>query len=397
MKTIALMDFHQEGHHYAFTRLFAKYLLRLGYRVCIFFPNRHKEIQAYLIDAGARKEDFSFFPFHIKVPSFTKLGRFNAAIRSLILWYETKKTIKRAEYTLKIKIDLVFLSWLDEYLANYLPHQLVNLVFSHKWSGLYFHPWYAYEPGTTHVISLSSVDSALRSKYCISIGVHDEFLIDKIHSRTNKPVIFFPEIADSSPPDLNYDLARRIKEFSKNRIIVGLIGLSKRKGTLQMVQLAMKANETSFFFLFAGHIPWTEYTSEEQAILNNFFTSLPPNCYYHDSSVEEGPKINALICTIDILYLVYFNFKSSSNFITKAAHFKKIVLATDRYWIGRVTKKYNMGRVVDENDTDEILDALSALRQNIIQENWDFSKYTEYLNIHEEERLTHAFEKVFEK
>lgn len=390
MKTIALLDHHSGGHHVAFIKLFGKYLIKLGYRVCVFFPEKNQKTIDDYFSSKFPYNSFFIFPFPVKTKSFTSFGIFNAAVSSLYLWYQYRKHIKKAEQQFKINFQAVFFAWLDDHMANYLPHQIVDYVFPYAWSGLYFHPWYLFIVGKKDNVSFSSIDSVLKSKRCLSVGVHDEFLMSKLQNRIKKPVIFFPEIADDSPPDLQYDLAQRVREKSNKRIVIGLIGLSRRKGTVNMITLAEQADPSLYYFFFAGKFPEADYPTHERERAGNFFKNLPENCLYFPENIEEGARINAVIQSLDILYIVYQNFKSSSNFITKAAHFKKVVLATNRFWIGRKASQYNMGKVVSESNIGEMLEAIAVLREHIINGTWDFSKYDSYLSAHRQEMLEQA-------
>ncbi|MBL0742446.1 hypothetical protein [Chryseolinea lacunae] len=393
--TVALLDHHAEGHHHAFIKLFTKYLLRAGYDVCIFFPVNKELILSELSADGVDVSRVQFFTFTLTRQTHTRLGRFNEAASVLQLWIDTRRALKAAEQKLKLKFDRVFLAWLDDYLANYLPPQAVDAVFPYSWSGLYFHPWYLFQDGLKNRATVSSIDSVLRARKCLSVAVHDEFLLPKLAERIQKRVIFFPEIADATPPRQDEPTAQEIRTRANGRIVVGLIGLAKRKGTLHLLALATHADPSQFFFFFAGKLPEADYTTEEYTKAKSFFDNPPKNCFHYPNSIAEGETINAVINALDILFLVYDNFKSSSNFNTKAAHFRKPVLATKRFWIGKVTEKFLMGETVEEGNLSQTLTALNTLRDRIKTNTLDFSRYDEYLSLHKEENLTESFTKAF--
>lgn len=395
MKTVALVDHYTEGHHKAFVKLFTKYLIKAGYSVFVFFPGPEDRLQKEMIDESMHLERVRFVNFKLKRKYFHRLGRFNHAASVISLWKSTCRALSDTEKRFDVAFDFVFLAWLDDYLANYLPPVVIDIIFPYRWSGLYFHPWYLFEEGITSRVSWSSIDSVLRAKKCLSIALHDEFLIDKLSTRVGKKVLLFPEIADATPPLADYDLAMRIKTLARGRTVVGLIGLAKRKGTLHFMALARQTDPSRFFFFLGGRPSYSDCTTEEETALREFFSHLPDHCYHFPEPLEEGGKINAVIDALDILFLIYHNFKSSSNFSTKAAHFRKPVLATNQHWIGRVTKKFSMGVTVDERNVSQAVQGLENLRTRLLTRSFDFSRYDDYLLIHREENLTDCFTKAF--
>ncbi|MBI1768772.1 MAG: hypothetical protein HYR67_10390 [Bacteroidetes bacterium] len=390
MKTVALIDHYHIGHHYAFIKLFAKCILELGYKVYVLYPEKENEIKEYLITEGADPSKVATQKIQLKkiqVESF-----YTNAVSTLFLWRDTKKIIKKCEEDSGEKIDFVFLCWLDDYLSNDLPHQLIDLIIRRPWSGLYFHPWYLLHETTKNRVTFRSIDSVLRSRYCNSVALHDEFLVSKLANRINKPVLLFPEIADTTAPLMKFALADEIKNRAKERIVVGLIGLEKRKGTLFFIEIAKRANDQNFFFFLAGKPIKEEYNTVDFEKLSNFLNQNRENILYFPDYVEEGPKLNAVICSLDILFVLYDNFKSSSNFITKAVFFDKLVIATKNYWIGSVTNKYRIGITVEEGNGIESLNALNILRTHLINDTWDYSLFAEYKKLHNVNALKKSFE-----
>jgi len=396
MKTVVLFDHFIAGHHYAFAKLFAKYLLELRFNVILILPDKSDEIRKTLVDEGYESDRIYSYKANVNPKKISKLGLFNYPLGTLGFWRRVKCAIRAVEQESGWPINYVFLCWLDTFLSNYLPYQLIDFIFPYKWSGLYFHPWYLYENGLRNKVSISSIDNVLKSKRCVSVGVHDEFIIPILKERIQKKIIHFPEITDSTEPDYSYFLAKELKNKAAGRISVGLVGLSKRKGLLKMFEIAKKADPECYFFFYAGVVPESVYSISELKQIDNYFTSAPENVLYYDSYIEEGSKINAVISVLDILFLIYDNFKSSSNFSTKAAYFRKPVLATNKYWIGRNTAKYNLGETVDEDDSNEAIGALNRLKDKIESGDLTDMKFEEYLKIHKEQMLLQAFKKSFD-
>jgi hypothetical protein len=391
MKVVALIDHFAVGHHYAFIKLFSKYLLKIDYRLCICYPENETEIVSHLVAEGFPEENIFFHKLDIKDKKFSRFGKLNPVFSTIALWKDTRRELQKCEEQFTIKIDFVFFAWLDNYVVNGLSHWLVDLVFPYSWSGLYFHPWYLHE-NVGNRVSFSSIDSVLRSRNCVSVAIHDEFVAEKLERRIKKKVVVFPEIADSTPPNPDFWLASEIRAKAGRRWIIGLIGVLKRKGFLTFMELAQKANREKFFFFFAGNLETHDFSPEQEKIVRQFLLNdLPENCLYFPDSIPEGSHINAVIGVLDIIFIVYNNFRSSSNYSTKAALFKKQVLATNRFWIGRVTQKYKMGEVIEEGNIDQALVALDRLSDKLESGHMDFSGLDDYLKVHGEGTLEAAF------
>jgi len=387
MKTVALIDPHFSGHHYAFICLFAKYFLRGGNRICVFYPEKENEIREYLKAEGF-DDRFVFFEknsLQRKIMSGKRI--WNLPLTTLRFWRDTSHLLKQTEKKHGLKFDFVFFAWLDDYLCNYLHHRLVDFVFNYKWSGLYFHPWYLNDANLSDRISVSSVDSVLRSQKCLTVAIHDEFNVQKLANRVKKKVVLFPEIADSTPPEDNYALAKELIEKSSGRTIVGLIGISQRKGFPTFVDAIKTLDSNKFFFFFCGPLETDQMSVMDLEKSSAFLNAVPSNCFYYPNYLVEGAKLNSIINTIDILFLIYNNFQSSSNFITKAVLFKKLVVSTDRFWMGRVTTKYQLGLTVQEGSPNASADALIKIADNRISF-LEKADWHGYLAVHREENLT---------
>lgn len=394
MKTVALIDFQTGGHHYAFIRLFAKYFLKLGHRVCIIYPEKKDEINDYLLREGFTSNQFFVEQCELKKSNPSTTAVWGLPLVTLKLWSNTNKSLNRIECKHRVKFDLVFFAWLDDHLCNYLPHILVDFFFRYKWSGLYFHPWYLNAVAIADRVSISSVDSALLSKNCVSVAIHDEFNVGALKRRIQKRVVLFPEIADSSSPMADHPLAIELKNKANGRLIIGLIGLSNRKGCLTFLRAIKKSDPKKFYFFFSGSFENSDFTNEQKKEIVEFLQKLPSNVFYFPEYLQEGNQLNAVINSFDVLFLVYNNFQSSSNFITKAAIFKKLVLSTERFWMGRVTSKYRLGITTKEGDVDMAAKSLSRLEENRLKLTNE-ADWNGYLLVHDERNLEHSIHDVF--
>jgi hypothetical protein len=398
LKTIALIDPFTEGHHLAFMRLFAKTLLDLNYQVIILYPQPNKVKEWLLINCPNQISNCYFVDYQVVKTNKKKYwGIFAEAHQIFKLWQQLGLLLKKKEKELKIKIDFAFFAWLDSYLANFLHPYIVNIFFPFLWSGLYFHPRHLrinYDKLKLKP-SFSDIDIILSSKKCRNITVHDEGIIKNFNQRLNKPVILFPEIADNTPPDENYAPAIEIKTRAKGRIVVGLPGiLDKLKGLIHFIRMIKLVSPEDYFFVLAGPLNISAYDQSIQDEINLFIQSTPENCFIYLNYIEEGAKFNAVFDTLDILYLVYDNFASSSNRLTKAANFNKKVLAQNRYCIGEDVAKYQLGITVQEGDVQGYAVALESLKSEINEGKFPKDLYQAYKELHSVEILKARFKEV---
>ena len=395
MDTIAVVDNGYKGHKTAFNRYFVKSLLELNKKVVLFFPKPELVYDWVKIHLNSELQNLDVVTYNDLTINKLLFPGYSNAIISLLKWRNLKKYLSSYEKENNVKFDLVFLSWLDDMLANYLHPSILNLFFPYKWSGLYFHPWHIRKESfkIDKKPSFSDVDIALTSSNCINVAIHDEGIIEKFGKRLNKKIIHFPEIADNTPPEEGNKIAEEIKEKAKGRLVVGMIPLRKRKGLLTMVRLLKKADPEKFFFVFAGNYKLNTYSpSEKEEIEEILFRNNPENSYIELDYIQEGAPFNAVFNAIDVPFLVYKNFLSSSNLITKSAIFKKKVLTSNQYCIGEDVKKYRLGKVVNEGDDQECLKAIEEIYAENGQTNWEGHEY--YAWLHSESILKDRFQEL---
>src|SRR5206468_1653958 len=149
-----------------------------------------------------------------------------------------------------------------------------------------------------------------------------------------------------------------IKENANGRIVVGMIGCEKHKGTLTMMRMARYADPSKYYFAFLGILPQQTYSKNEWLEVEDFIASAKENCYFYFHPIPEGAAYNAVFSAIDIPFLVYEHFISSSNRLTKAAIFKKLVLASDNFCVGDDVRKYELGATIRPDDYNAALSGL---------------------------------------
>jgi disulfide oxidoreductase YuzD len=396
MKKIVLIDYSIGGHHLFYIRTFSKILLDLGFKVCCVIPESRK---VYDWMKEFKKEKLSYFSTHeydyIDIHP-KKWGKFNETVRVLHRWRWEARLIKKLEKDSGERTDIVFYAWVDNNLAPYIPAFVLDMIFPWKWAGLYFHPYHLRQ--TDVFLNRKAVwrdwDAVFLAKKCISVSVLDSAITEKFSKRIDKPVYRFPDIVDATPPDHSFHLAEKIKEKARDRIIVGMIGCEKHKGTLTLMRAAKQADPEKYFFVFAGILPEQTYSSEEWKEVQQFVHSEPENCFFYFEPIPEGAAYNAVFCVFNIPFLVYDNFISNSNRLKKAAIFEKLVLASDNYCVGDDVRKYDLGEAVPPQNPDTALAGLEKLRKKIEQKDFPVEQWKKYCELNSEVQLYRSFREL---
>ncbi len=381
LKTVVITDPFWEGHHLTYLQLFTQILLQQGYQVLVLCP-KPDEIARLIAETMPHHSSCLYVENFVepKLPRI-KIKGMGSLLPTFWRWYSTAKAIAQASKKFSIRPDLVFFCWLDLYLYySYssrncrVIYKLADLAFPYKWTGILFHT-------ASHEASVNpNVYRRLGAKNCQAIAVLHEDSANKLQ-HLGKKIEILPDFADDSPPDLTYAIAQRVREKANGRKVVGLLGyLEKRKGILSLLEIAKQSTEQPWFFLFAGNLS-QDFSDSEQAAIATFVESQPDNCLFLLERIPQETQFNALVNECDVLYAVYKDFPGSSNVLTKAAIFHKLVLVAQGYVMESRTKEFKLGLSVDDsqNDLSLQIQALKILldRDQFIQ-NWGTPRFTDY-------------------
>jgi hypothetical protein len=389
MKHIVLIDFSLVGHHLSFIRSFSKILIEQGHTVSCLVPS-FGEVESWIYETiPGKTEKFRGFEYSFVSKKAGIHKKVNHTIEILQRWKNDKDLIRKIENERHKKVDLVFYAWIDSHIGQYLHPILLDLVFPFNWVGLYFHPFHLrLQPEfLSKKANWRDWDSAFLSKNCLAVAVHDLTIVEKFSSRITKKVIHFPETADATSPDFSNEQYKSIRQNAKGRIVIGMIACEKHKGTLTMMRMAKEANDAKYYFAFLGVLPQQTYSEDEWLEVQEFIHSGKENCFFYFHPIPEGAMYNAVFCAFDIPFLGYDHFISSSNRLTKAAIFKKLVLASDNYCVGDDVKKYDLGVTVVPVNYKAALAGLEMLSKRIQLNDFPQKKWEEYVSINSEERL----------
>lgn len=366
LKTIALIDPFWSGHHSTYLILFSKALLSLGHKVIAFSQNPQDIKDGVFANNSDVDERFKSFKIQeVKEdPSHTSI--LNSSFAVFRRWKIASLAIKNYTLSMGVIPDMVFFPWLDSYLDPYLNFYIVDRVFKYNWAGLYFHPRHLRSEQSFPILTtlgLINPDRILGSKRCKAVAVLDENISLKLQKELRgKTVVTFPDIADDSKPDVNYDILNLIKKKARHRKIIALVGsLAKRKGVITLLEVAKKSVNKDWFFLFAGRLAEQTFTNDELVIIKNYVKQEPDNCFFFLEFIPDESKLNALIEMSDILFAVYEDFLHSSNMITKAAILKKPIIVSKGSCMEERIKEFNMGVSINENSVSQCIDAIHEI------------------------------------
>lgn len=365
-KTVALIDPLWVGHHPMYFSQFTATFMRLGAFVIGLCPDPADALQAARTAATPSVADFDRRVAMHHLPSGKRSwfrGRFEGdPLRTFQRWKRAADALFEAEQATGRQVDLVFFPYLDSYL-RFLPFPSVpGLTLNRPWSGLYLRNHHHGEKPSlkASLRLLAKGDALMRCPLSRGIGVLDERFIDPIQRRTGKAVHAFPDVTDASLPARPYALAEEIRRKAAGRKVIGLIGLERRKGMLNLLRVAERARELRlpWYFACAGRFEREEYSAEEQALLDGIARRAASgeidNVHFNPAAgrIPEEADFNSIFTTFDVAWAAYEGFEGSSGTLGKAAAFDIPCIATAGECIGHRVEGYRTGLTIPEGDSD---------------------------------------------
>ena len=397
MKTIALVDTLWGGHHPTYLKFFAKTLLELGHEVISLCPEPEEMNLWIASHCPELASNFHSFELHEPSPSQFSGRQLQARAMAVARWQRVAQSIQGISSKLGKAPDITFFAWLDTYLG--LIPAITDTIFPYPWSGLYFQPGYLRIPPKLRWMRHGILNplSVLKSSHCPVVAVLDEGIAEKLQQKLNKPVVTFPDITDESAPDINFEIAQKIRAKAAGRKIVGLLGsLDKRKGTLTLLEVSQQVSDR-WFFVFAGRLAEPAFTAAELAKIGEIVKANPDNCFFYWNSIPDGSGFNAVVQVCDVLYAAYENFPCSSNILTKAAIFEKPVIASKNYCMGERVEQFSLGYGIEEGSVSQCVSILERFHEELSTGSLSIQPDFEgYRHRHSIEQLRAAFQKILE-
>jgi len=162
---------------------------------------------------------------------------------------------------------------------------------------------------------------------------------------------------------------------------------------LALIRLIKLVDQEKYFFVFAGKIDMSEFDETQREEIESFIQLNQDNALFIIKELSEE-EINTLYKSIDISYLYFYNYISSNNMLTKAAHFNKPVLANKNYCVGQTVKQFKIGLSVN-GKIEESVQALEFMSLDSMSFRiFDKSNFERYTELQNEDYLEMAFEQI---
>lgn len=368
---VAVVDGRTDGHHTTYLRLVTRMLLDLEVWVLLLCPEP-AAIESWLAaqnpggDLAGRLVSEPFELPQPRRPPRTRLAGLAAYLRR---WRAVSRAIQRHEGFAGAP-RLVFFLWLDDFLSSaryisILSPLLLPLAFRHPWAGFFFRPnQLRLPPETSSTQAHRHPYSALRLASCQRVFIHDETRLAALgHGREAGKARRFPDFTDEATPAADYALIEEIRARARGRPVVAALGsMSRRKGILTLLEVALASPDPPWFFVFAGELVEQHLSSSEVDRFLELEEKPPDNCYFSFEYIPDEPSFNALVAASDALFAAYLDFRHSSNILTKAALFRKPVIVSRGHLMARSTRRFNLGACITQDRPEQCAEALRLLR-----------------------------------
>lgn len=371
MKTIFLVDYHYGGHHLTYLKLLSKVLLEMGYQVVALSLEPEKLQRWVEVQSPNYIDHFLSFPVSKPEDSLSTWSKLlKSPLITFFRWHYISQTIRNLINQNQLKPDLVFFSWLDDFLSRNLPTFLIDNIFPYPWSGLCLKPFKLDKNLSDSYRYHRQHFRLIQANHCQGMCFLNEDVTQDLQSISSRPILPFPDIADDSPPDLRFEVVEQILQKARGRKIIAAVGsLNIRKGILTLLEVAKRSRHQDWFFVFAGSLPQGIFQNDSfQAAMPRAFEPLrvaynerPDNCFFYFNFLPDESSLNGVIATADILFAAYEGFPFSSNILTKAAIFKKPVIVSQGYVMSQRVETFNLGLTIPEGSPDDCILALSQL------------------------------------
>lgn len=191
---------------------------------------------------------------------------------------------------------------------------------------------------------------------------------------------YLPDVTDATLPGSPSPLVQEIRRRASGRRVVFLGGsIGGQKNLACWFKLIALADPQHWFFVQVGEIHRGTLKDDDVAALDRALARPPENLMLHAGYLKDDQTFNAVIAASDVVFAVYRDFNISSNMLGKAAHFRKPVLVSDRYLMGRRVRQYGIGYAVPEDDACAAWDALTTTILNQVPEE-NFRRYCSDFN-----------------
>ncbi|RQW88073.1 MAG: hypothetical protein EHM79_06555 [Geobacter sp.] len=378
-KVVVIAEMMWVGHYETQMKLFVPILLKKGCRVIVLCPQ--PQAMECWVDNAIPKYVDRFYA------SYFALGKDKSSFRKILLWRSIRDHIRLAERSTGWSVDILLLTWLDGMFPDKRwQSPCIRYFMTYPWVGLYFLPGIFRSDVEMRQQKrnrkMKRNNGIFKSDNCYGVGILDDgAYADLSKSIGKKPVILVPDVTDEQLPDIAADWVTEIRQKAAGRPIIGLIGvLNPRKGVLNFLRVAETLAPDQCYFLLAGELNVEDFIPAEREELKRLLSlGNSENCSFILEYIADAAVFNSLVNLSDILYLVYDKFYHSSGLLTKAAVFRKPVIVSKKYCMGKRVEEYKLGLTVAEGKLAEILEAVNYLidvrNRETLLERAEFDQY----------------------
>lgn len=281
-------------------------------------------------------------------------------LRGRRAWRGAGQRVRAAERAAGRRAGAVFFVYLDHgFLEPAISGAAVDRWFAWPWAGVVNGPRAVRAPGA----AFPDGEAVLAAHHCRAVVVTDEEFVAPVRQTwPGRRVIAMPEVADLTAPGEPAALAE-LRTFARGRRLVGSVGVvSAKKNLRELLALARHAQGelpgTAFFV--AGDFSANACPGPERRELQRLLAQRPENVAMFPAPLTDGAEFNAWVVACDVVWLAYRDVAYKSNVLTKAAHFRRPVLVSAGRVMAAHTERFNLGEVIDAEDTGA---ALAALRR----------------------------------
>ena len=173
---------------------------------------------------------------------------------------------------------------------------------------------------------------------------------------------WIPDVANDDLPEGRTELASEILRRAAGRKIVflgGAIGGTKNLSTwYQAIRLADPAR---WYFIQIGAVNQSTLTTSDRLYLQQTMTAYPENLLIQDRYLPDERAFNELVAISDVVWGLYRDFDRSSNVLGKAAVFRRPVIVSNRFLMGKRVGDYGIGAAIAEDAPEAVVAALDEL------------------------------------
>lgn len=400
VNTVALVDWHWEGHHPTYFKFFASVLAERGIRVVPLLPAPEEAgLLVATTPAGRSPEALRRIEpaeaFHGGAHLPVRPRSVQRVLTQASMFRRLAARLRSWERRHGTPVDLVFFDTMYDH--DFASASRLSALFGWDWAGLYLHARCIHTPGALMADGGRVPDgrSMFRGPRFRGLGVLDEGAIPRLAPILgDRRLVRFPDFTDptvAAPGDRDAGLASKIESYAAGRPIVALVGhLHRSKGLQAFTRAAQDPRLRDHIFFLGGEANLAGLPAESQRELRTAWESTPNICTHLQRIVEEA-SLNAIIRAARVLFAAYVDFPHSSNILTKAAVFRRPIIVSDGHLMAERVRRHGLGLTVAEHDVEGIVQAILRLTAPPARAGGPEPGWDEYAALHSYDRLGAAF------